>query len=147
MSSVLLALQGELAARLLADPLFAAVPVLTEQERNLDFEVQRQVDSLGVACVVMTPEAGVRHPEAPGPYFDEVTVTVRVQENVELNSGPHALEVAERAAALLHQYQPTAVAEMLFATGKTIVRQADAELLTYDVLLATRDGFSQEEDL
>lgn len=145
MSSVLLALQEELRDRLTADPLFAAVPVLTEQERNLNYEVQRQVDSLGVVCLVMTPAAGVRHAEAPGPYFDEVAVTVRVQENVELNSGPHALEVAERVAALLHHHQPVSVAETLFASAKTIVRQADESLLTYDVRFETRDGFVQEE--
>lgn len=145
MSSVLLALQEELAARLAADSLFAAVPVLTEQARNLNYEVQRQVDSLGVVCLVLTPEAGVRHAEAPGPYLDHVVVKIRVQENVELNSGPHALEVAERAMALLHQFQPESVAETLFAAAKTIVRQNDESLLTYDVCLETRDGFSKED--
>lgn len=145
MSSVLLALQGELSARLLADPLFATVSVLTEQERNLNYELQQQVNSLGIVCLVMTPEAGVRHPEAPGPYFDQVAVTVRVQENVELNSGPHALEVAERTAALLHQFQPVAIAETLFAATQTISRQADDAFLTYDVRFETRDGFAPME--
>lgn len=147
MSSVLLALQEELGSRLAADPLFAAVPVLTERERNLNYEVQRQVDSLGVVCLVLTPEAGVRHPEAPGPYLDQIAVTIRVQENVELNSGPPALEVAERAAALLHQFQPGAIAETLFAAAKTIVRQKDNTLLTYDVCLETRDGLAKGETL
>ncbi len=142
MSSVLLNLQEELAARLAADSFLAAVPVLTERDRNLNYEVQRQVDSLGVVCIVMTPDAGVRHPEARGPYFDQVGVTVRVQENTELNSGAHALEIAERVAALLHHYQPAAVVETLFIASKAIQRQVNDALLTYDVNFETRDGFA-----
>lgn len=144
MSSILLALQEELAARLSADAFFASVPVLTERERNLAYEVQRQVDSLGVVCVVMTPEAGVRHIEAPGPQLDDIAVTVRIQENGELNNGPHAIEVAERVAALLHQHQPATVSETLFAAAKTITRQADDSLVVYDVHFETRDGYIPE---
>jgi hypothetical protein len=144
MSSVLLALQDELTAKLAADSFFASLPVLTEKARNLNFEVQQQVDSLGIVCVVMTPLAGVRHPEAPGPCLDQVAVTVRVKESAELNSGPHALEVAEKVAALLHQYQPSAVAQTLFAASETITRQDDDSLLIYDVRFETRDGFSSE---
>lgn len=147
MSSALLALQEEIGARLSADSFFFIVPVLTEQTNNLNYEVQRQVDSLGIVCVIMTPEAGVRHPEAPGPVFDDVTVTVRIQENGELNSGPHALEVAERVASLLHQLQPAALSETLFAAAKTIQRQADETLIVYDVRFETRDGFSTETAL
>lgn len=146
MSSLLLALQSELATRLAADPFFAAVPVLTEKVKDLNYEIQRQLDSLGILCVVMTPEAGIHHPEAPGPHFDDVTVTVRVQENLELNAGPHALEVAEEIASLLHQYLPVAIPETLFAAAKTIRRQADADMLTYDVNFETRDGFVPTED-
>ncbi len=147
MSSVLLALQEELGARLAADSFFAAVPVLTEHERYLAYEVQQQVDSLGIVCILMTPEAGLHHPEAAGPVFDQIAVTVRVQESAELNSGPHALEVAERVASLLHHYQPAAVAETLFASAKTIVRVADESLVIYDVQFETRDGLTAEVSL
>lgn len=144
MSSVLLALQAEVAERLSADSTLAAVPVLTEQLRNLSYEVQQQVDSLGLVCVVLTPEAGVRHPEAPGPVLDRIAVTVRISENVALNAGLHALEVAERVAGLVHQFQAESIAEALFAAERTIVRREDEALVIYDVCFESRDGLSAE---
>ena len=55
---------------------------------------------------MLVPQALVSAPTAPGPIFDPVEITVRFRENVPVSAGPHALEVAETALALLHLYRP-----------------------------------------
>ena len=56
--------------------------------------------------MVLVPQALVSAPTAPGPIFDPVEFAVRFRENVPVAAGPHALEVAETALALLHLYRP-----------------------------------------
>lgn len=147
MSSLLLALQEEVAARLATDPALSAVVVLTEREHHLAYETERETASLGILCVALTPEAGARHRAAPGPHLDDISVTLRIQENVALNTGPRALEVAERAAALLHQWQPPSLQEPLFAAAKTIARMPHESLLTYEVRFESGDGYLAQEVL
>src|SRR5471030_1118160 len=115
MSSILTSIQQEVADCLLADPFFAAIPILVEQPRDLAYELQTSVAAAGTYGVVLVPQALVSAPTAPGPIFDPVEIAVRFRENVPVSSGPHVLEVAETALALLHLFRPTTINEVISA--------------------------------
>ena len=91
--SLLTDLQQEAAARLAAQAFFSdagnpsprPVGVLTEQIGSLPARVAQSLGQLGVVCVVLTPTARTVHPNYPRPYFDEINLVARTQENVTLN--------------------------------------------------------------
>ncbi len=88
----------------------------------LSYELQTSVAAAGTYGVVLVPQALVSAPTAPGPIFDPVEIAVRFRENVPVSSGPHALEVAETALALLHLYRPTTINEVITAAPKALGR-------------------------
>ena len=142
MSSILTAIQQEVADCLLADPFFATIPILVEQPRDLTYELQMSVASAGTYGVVLVPQALVTAPTAPGPIFDPVEIAVRFSENVPVSSGPHALEVAETALALLHLYRPTTINEVFTAAPKALQMVKEPNVVAYEIAVRTQAGAS-----
>ena len=142
MSSILTSIQQEVADCLLADPFFAMIPVLVEQPRDLSFELQASVAAAGTYGVVRVPQALVSSPTAPGPMFDPVEIAVRFSENVPVSSGPHALEVAETALALLHLFRPTTINEVIIAAPNALRAVTEPDVVAYEIAVRTQAGAS-----
>jgi hypothetical protein len=140
MASILACIQQEIADRLLADPFFATVPVLVETPRDVTFELQAAVAAAGTWGIVQVPHAAVSAPNAPGPIFDPVEFAVRFRENVPVSSGPHALETAETALALLHLYKPATVNEVICAAPQALQRVLEPNVVCYEVRVRTQAG-------
>jgi len=140
MSSVLLSVQQEIACRLWADPFFATIPVLIEVPRDMGFELQASVAAVGTYGVVQVPHATVSSPTAPGPIFDPVEFAIRFRENIPVSAGPHALEVAETALALLHLYRPPTFNEVICAAPQALQRVIEPNVVTYEVRVRTQAG-------
>jgi hypothetical protein len=140
MASILTSIQQEIADRLLADPFFATIPVLVETPRDLTFELQASVAAAGTYGIVQVPQAVVSAPNAPGPIFDPVEFAVRFRENVPVSTGPHALEVAETALALLHLYRPPTFNEVICAAPQALQRVVEPNVVTYEVRVRTQAG-------
>jgi hypothetical protein len=124
----------------MADPFFANIPVLVEQPRDVGFELLRSTAAAGTYAVVRVPLASVVAPTAPGPYFDPVEIAVRVCENVPVSAGPHALEVAETALALLHLYRPTTVNEVITAAPNALKAITAPDVVAYEIQVRTQAG-------
>jgi len=142
MPSVLTSIQQEIADRLVADPFFSTIPVLVEAPRDLTFDLQTSVASAGTYGVVLVPQATVSAPNAPGPIFDPVEIAVRFRENIPVAAGPHALEVAETALALLHLYRPNTINEVLCAAPNALMRVNEPNVVAYEIRVRTQAGAS-----
>ena len=138
MSSILCAVQQEIADRLLADPFFATIPVLVEVPRDMAFELQSSVAAAGTWGTVLVPQAQVTAPNAPGPIFDPVEFAVRFRSNTPVAQGAGALEAAETALALLHLYRPPTVNEVLAAAPEALRRVVEPNVVTYEIRVRTQ---------
>ena len=63
---------------------------------------------------------------------------MRFRENVPVSTGPHALEVAETALALLHLYKPPTFNEVICAAPHALVRVIEPNVVTYEVRVRTQ---------
>ena len=142
MASILTSIQQEIADCLLADPFFATIPVLVELPRDVSFELQMSVAAAATYGVVRVPQALVNAPTAPGPYFDPVEIAVRFCENVPVSGGPHALEVAETALALLHLFRPTTINEVMVAAPNALRAVSEPDVVAYEIAVRTQAGAS-----
>jgi len=155
MSSFLAQLQQQCADRLLSDPLFANVPVLTERIKDIGSEIDRALGPLnerggrnGLVAVLLTPTANVNFENVFGPFFDEIKIVVRVIENVPVNQDPDtgsnipAAELAERVCALLHHFQPDNAAGPVIAQKPALALANDPNNLSYDCLFKTSGGLT-----
>jgi hypothetical protein len=138
--SILSSIQQEAADCLLADPFFASIPILVEQPRDLSYDLQMSVAAAGTYGVVRVPQALVTAPTAPGPYFDPVEIAVRFYENVPVSTGPHALEIAETALALLHLYRPTTINEVFTAAPKALAAIKEPNVVAYEIQIRIQAG-------
>ena len=149
--SLLTDLQQEAAARLAAQAFFSdaasptprPVAVLTEQIGSLPARVAQSLGQLGIVCVLLTPTARTTHLRYLRPYFDEIQIVARTQENVLLNrsaqgTGQSASLVAESAAWFLHGFAPSAVGCPLRFTEIRLV--ADPRLLIYETVFTLQAG-------
>ncbi len=149
--SLLIDLQQEAAARLTAQAFFSdagnpsprPVAVLTEQIGSLPARVTQSLGQLGIVCVLLTPTARTTNLHYPRPYFDEIQLVARTQENVLLNrsakgTGQPASLVAEAAAWFLHGFVPGAVGGPLRFTEIRLV--ADPRLLVYETVFTAQAG-------
>src|ERR1700722_13092538 len=142
MSSILMAIQQEVADCLLADPFFATIPVLVENPRDVSYELLASVAAAGIYGVVLVPQALVSAPTAPGPFFDPVEIAVRFRENIPVADGPHALEVAETALALLHLFRPTTFNEVIIAAPTALKAVKEPDVVAYEIAVRTQAGAS-----
>jgi hypothetical protein len=125
--SVLEAIQNQMADVLLADPYFDSVPVIPESVGDIEREIEIALKKLGIAVIIVAPSANRgKTREAPGPYYDEISINCMVTENVLINrsangTGKHNLAVAEHVAAILHLFKPDMVSETIYCDDPTIV--------------------------
>ena len=149
--SLLTEIQQQAGARLLAQAFFAdptkPVAVLTEQIGDLQTRVRQTLGQLGVVCVVLTPTARAANHDRLRPYFDQVSVVVRTQENVALNraatgTGQPASLVAEAAAWFLHGFVPAGIGGTLFLEEIRLV--ADPRLLVYETVFTLQTGLKKK---
>jgi len=128
MSSLFVALQQQIVARLEADPFFEGISVLYEEKADFEFSINEAIAKLGMAVVVKL--FGGQCGQKPGPYFDKIDITVAVAENVTLNStGKSALEVAENVMTLLHLWTPDAQSELIKCAPQAFDNQAASDSL------------------
>lgn len=93
------------AARLRSHPYFAQIPVITQDDGDIDTLIQGKVARLGVCCTVMLTDGNCSMPNVPGPSIDGVSLIVEVAENTTTNkTGRTCLEIAERVLRRLHHY-------------------------------------------
>lgn len=137
-----MSIQQEVADCLLADPFFATIPILVENPRDVSYELQSSVAAAGTYGVVLVPQALVSAPTAPGPFFDPVEIAVRFCENIPVSTGPHALEVAETALALLHFFRPTTINEVLTAAPNALKAAKEPNVVAYEIQVRTQAGAS-----
>jgi hypothetical protein len=140
--SILTSIQQEVADCLLADPFFATIPLLVENPRDVSYELQTSIAAAGTYGVVLIPQALVSAPTAPGPFFDPVEIAVRFYENVPVSTGPHALEIAETALALLHLYRPTTINEVFTAAPTALRAVKEPNVVAYEIQVRTQAGAS-----
>jgi len=63
---------------------------------------------------------------------------VIIRENSPVAAGPHALEVAETALALLHLYRPTTINEVFSAAPHALQRLNEPGVVTYEIRVRTQ---------
>lgn len=155
MSSTLTQLQQQCADRLASDPSFANVTVLTERIADIQSEIDRALGPLneaggktGIVAIVVTPVANVNFGNVFGPFLDEISIVVRVIENVPVNQDPAtgtnipAAQLAENICNLLHHFQPDSATGPIVAVKPTIVLGNDQRFLSYDCHFKTSGGLS-----
>ncbi len=151
--SLLESLQQECADRLSALPAFARVPVLVEHRCDYASEYQRALGPLlatagtaGACVTVLTPTANARWPEVGGPFFAEIPLVARVQENPAVNrdpargTGQSALTICEAIAAAWCQFYPVAASGPLVPGQPTIERGPEGDFVNYQVRFLARGG-------
>ena len=151
--ALLTEIQQEAATRLATQAFFSdagkasprPVAVLTEQIGSLPARVAQSLGQLGVVCVVMTPTARTLHPNYPRPYFDEIRIVARTQENVVINrastgTGQPASLVAEAVAWFLHGFAPVGLGCTLRLAEIRLVD--DPRLLVYETVFAVQAGLT-----
>lgn len=149
--SLLTDIQQETATRLATQIFFSdagnpsprPVAVLTEQIGSLPTRVAQSLGQLGVVCTVLTPAARTVHPNYPRPYFDEIQIVARTQENVALNrsatgTGQPASLVAEAVAWFLHGFAPAGLGCTLRLVEIRLA--TDPRLLVYETVFTVQAG-------
>lgn len=143
--SLLLTLQQRCYDRLKGINYFAKIPVVTEYKHDIEQELKMALGKLGVAVLILTPEASVNlHQDCPFPFFDKITIVVQIAEHPVVNratTGLHhpASEVAEMVALHLHNWKPTDFNE-IYLDNPSITLVPDETFLVYQVRLATAAG-------
>lgn len=151
--SVLVSIQQQCADRILADPFFTNVPVLTERIKDLNAEIATALAPItgaggksGLAVVVLTPTANVHFENVFGPFFDDIRITVRVIENVTVNQdATHGTNIpaaaaAEKICSLLHYFQPDSANGPVVSRRPGISLQDDPDNLVYLCRFRTSGG-------
>lgn len=117
------------------------IPVLIESLRDIESQIEMALGQIGLCVLLVTPFSGKVLQEIHPPYFEDITVTVRVFENVPVNTTlPRAVEVAEAVAWHLHHFRPTGSGAVLGLEAITLSDGGDSGLLTYDITFKTSDG-------
>ncbi len=113
---------------LIKDPWFAGIPVITQNQGDIDTLIKQKISRIGIACLVILEEAIQENPTATGPYFDEVRYAVEVSEQVTINRSSVGtrkpiLDVCEHVACALHHFE-YAPGKMLYISSPSIVPTA-----------------------
>ena len=126
-----------------ANPFFSDVPVIVDDDLDLENKVAQALASAGgVSAVIGVPELVNDHPNVPGPLFGEAKIAVAVQERPALNRAggtrKPARRVAEEAARTLHHRRIPFVGKALVVES---ISAADVDekagTVTFAVVLAT----------
>ena len=149
--SIFESLLQECADQCAADPFFADVPVLVEHLKDYQSEYERALGpansaggNTGVCVIFLATSADCKKPNLAGPFYEEVRITARVRENVEVNqraangTGKTALRVCQQVAARLHHFPTVGGRGVVTPLTPSITRGADDEFANYEVRFATK---------
>ncbi len=134
---MLTAIQAELANLLAADAYFIgppSIPVLVEDKGDLEFEIDKAINEIGISVVIITPKAEVRIGNAL------LTIVAGITENVVVNRAETgtqkaAVDVAEKIWDLLNNTSLTSTKSRLIVDGLELVEARG--LLVYEVRFKT----------
>ncbi len=131
---LILQLPVDVADMLLADPYFEDVPVLSLKRKERLSELQNRINNISLGGATLLKRLRSSKPNVPGPYYDEILMTVGIIENRTVNStGKAAEDVIEKVAQLLH--------------GKT-PQSLSSEMAVYDVMeMPPKDASDKEKVL
>lgn len=148
------ALQDEIKKKLEKVSELSETSVFNEQSQDIENEIERALGTVtekdgkcGVCIIVLTPRGRSSKPNLPGPYFDSITILVRIVESVIINqsatgTGKPASWYAERVAHGLHHFQTTDK-KTVVCTDITLV--PDEQNLIYDVSFRTEIGLGSAQ--
>lgn len=101
-------LRDEITAKVGGLTEFAGINVLSRKTGDLQNAIERDLGRLGVACIVMIPQAIAKPRQSQRPVLDPVKVRLRCIEDKLINlTGKSALYLSERGLAGLQMWQPT----------------------------------------
>jgi hypothetical protein len=137
-------LQQDIYDRLSALDLLNGVPVIYEKTKDIESAIEMALGSLtsGICIVVTPPVCNASKDGLPGPYFDNVQITINAVENVLVNQGEQGTKktaafVCELAAHHLHRFI-TRDGRCLLAQSITPI--ADAEYRVHTLKIKTAFG-------
>jgi hypothetical protein len=104
------ATQKAIRDRLKSFSYFDNIPVLTERIGDIEQQILTSLATIGLCCIVLTPNADMENIDAPTPML-VISAIVQVTELVTINQGPTgtkkpAAEVACTVLAALHHHEP-----------------------------------------
>jgi hypothetical protein len=149
MSAALDQLIQDMADELAAHPTFSAIPIYAEKGQFTaggdiyEDLLAAAVATYGVAVGVSLPPFSVPYPNAEGPQTGPVVVvTVHYNPHHSTSSRTPLLELAEKAASILHHFQPVNLSAPLYAdSGFADVKERDG-LLTVDLKFTGNVGLA-----
>ena len=130
-------LQAELAAALSADAYFIgppAIPVLTENKGDIEFEINKAINEIGISVIAITPKA---EPRVRGA---QLSVSIGITENVVVNRATGGTQkaasaVVEKVWDLLNNKTLTSTSSRLLVDGLELIEARG--LLVYEVRFKT----------
>lgn len=122
-------LQNDIAAKLMQTPPFSTIHnadntmpfnVLTEDEGDIQFEYDAQIEQLGLCIVVHAPTGAIEQPDIPGPFITKLGFDVWVSEAPVFNRTPIGTQVRLMKATTivlgtLHGFQPQSINSPIYA--------------------------------
>lgn len=113
-------IQDQARDELLADPFFAAIPVISADPADLATEIQDALDRIGLGILLMVPSLHASNKNLPGPVFDRIKVIAEVCEAPLLwrtsDDKPTAQKTAMVVAAVLQHFAPEGINERFYVT-------------------------------
>lgn len=136
-------LEQEIADRILADPMFAAIEVHVDPEKNIVAAVMQKIAKLGRLVAPVVNGYSVLKPDISGPYFDDLNIEVGVFHNAKIaKAGASPSAMAERVAALLHLWKPDSLSTPLKCAREAITAVPDANLNIWSVKVSASGGLT-----
>ena len=141
--SLLEQIRQEVADRISSDPLFAAVEVEIDPEKNIVAEITAKIAKLKRLVAPVVNAASVLKPDVFGPYFDEISIDVGVFHNPKIaGSGPSPCAMAERIASLLHLWKPDSLSVPLKCSKDALSAVPDEKLNIWSVKASASGGLT-----
>lgn len=136
-------IMAEVAARIESEPLFAAVEVHVDADKNIVAEVQQRIAKLKRLVVPIINSASVLKPDVAGPYFDDINIDVGIFHNPKIaGDGPTIRAMAERVASLLHLWKPDSLSVPLKCSKDAISAVPDEKLNIWSVKASASGGLT-----
>lgn len=124
--------------RLEQDDYFNGVPIILKEENDIEDELADALEAhTGLVIRIMFMGAQIRNPNLQGPYWWPLVYLVSVAENKILNRGETGLrkpsmEVAFRAAAQLHLYNPPDLGDFTISQ-EGVIKGANPQYTQWDL--------------
>jgi hypothetical protein len=119
---------------------FAPIPVMYERQKNIQAELQKQINVIkGLAIVILTPVGTSNSPASPTVHLNSVLLTASVTENVVINDGKTGTRIPASEAA---EQVAVALQHCAWATGKALCFRElrlvpDETYVVYNVVFET----------